>query len=293
MAAHRWRGKYFYQILGVEPSASLEEIKSEYRWLARRFHPDQNDGDERAAKRFRDITEAYEVLSKSETRAQYDDFLLQGQSKSSTEDSPPPPPRREQTTPQQKPPYRSQGASAPRSQEKPPPRATNQTSTDENSKYKGQPAPKNQFDANGSNIPGCFPVMMLITGILLAGTIIGVAISTAPSSTVGQTSEVSQSSQVSNASDSPERFCDLVFSDDRMFYSIQDVNRFRAKLASGLDRLGYSDANVRNRGYGLLSQTIKYADSISYGSQNNIEANWQRWLQAESLLAASCGFELQ
>lgn len=40
----------------------------------------------------------------------------------------------------------------------------------------------------------------------------------------------------------------------------------------------------------LLSKTIDFADSISYGSQNNIEANWQRWLRAESLLAASCGF---
>ena len=166
---------------------------------------------------------------------------------------------------------------------------------DDNRKYRDQPAPKNQFDDKRSDAPSCLPATLTILGSLLLFIIVVsslAAASTSPS-TVGQNTQNSQSSQVSNASDSPERFCDLVFSDDRMFYSIQDVNRFRAKLASGLDRLGYSDANVRNRGYGLLSQTIKYADSISYGSQNNIEANWQRWLQAESLLAASCGFELQ
>lgn len=290
MAAHRWQGKYFYQTLGVEPDASLEEIKSEYRWLARRFHPDQNDGDERAAKRFRDITEAYEVLSKPNERAQYDAFLTSGQTTSRTTASASRPPRQDQTPPQQKPPYRARGGTASPPGEKPPPRKENQSSTGDNSKYKGQPAPKNQFDAEGS---GCLPALFTILGSLLLFILIAVATSSNTTSSVEQTSQSNQSSEVSNSADSPERFCDLVFSDNRLFYSIQDVYAFRAKLANGLDRLGYSDLNVRKRGYALLTQTIKYADEISYGSQSSIDANWRRWLQQESLLAASCGFVLQ
>ena len=49
-----------YSVLGVARSATGEEVKKAYRNLARRYHPDRNDGDEMAAERFREIAEAYE-----------------------------------------------------------------------------------------------------------------------------------------------------------------------------------------------------------------------------------------
>lgn len=61
-----------YEVLEVEQSASAEEIKNSYRRLAREYHPDRNPGDEAAETRFKQITAAYEVLSDSKRRQQYD-----------------------------------------------------------------------------------------------------------------------------------------------------------------------------------------------------------------------------
>lgn len=64
--------KDYYKTLGVERTATADDIKKAYRKLARKYHPDKNPGDKGAESRFKEINEAYEVLSDSEKRARYD-----------------------------------------------------------------------------------------------------------------------------------------------------------------------------------------------------------------------------
>jgi hypothetical protein len=72
MSEKHWLGKDFYAVLGVGIDATQSDIQSEYRWLAKKFHPDVNPGDTRSAKRFQEINEAYEVLSNPGRRSEYD-----------------------------------------------------------------------------------------------------------------------------------------------------------------------------------------------------------------------------
>ncbi len=64
----------YYQILGVDKKASQEEIKKAYRKLALKYHPDRNKGDASAEEKFKELGEAYAVLSDPEKRQQYDTF---------------------------------------------------------------------------------------------------------------------------------------------------------------------------------------------------------------------------
>lgn len=64
----------YYEILGLSKEASAEEIKSAYRKLAMKYHPDQNQGNSEAEEKFKEVAEAYEVLSDSQKRQRYDRF---------------------------------------------------------------------------------------------------------------------------------------------------------------------------------------------------------------------------
>ena len=66
--------KDFYEILGVSKSSTQDEIKKAYRKVAMQFHPDRNPGDKASEEKFKEAAEAYEILSDTDKRAQYDRF---------------------------------------------------------------------------------------------------------------------------------------------------------------------------------------------------------------------------
>src|SRR5256884_9768516 len=68
----------YYATLGVKRDASDQEIKKAHRKLARQYHPDRNPGDKQAEAHFKEVQEAYDVLSDKERRAQYDRFGFAG-----------------------------------------------------------------------------------------------------------------------------------------------------------------------------------------------------------------------
>ena len=68
----------YYEVLGVEKNASADEIKKAYRKLAMKYHPDRNPGNQEAEEKFKEIGEAYEVLSDADKKSRYDQFGFQG-----------------------------------------------------------------------------------------------------------------------------------------------------------------------------------------------------------------------
>ena len=73
MAAKDLYEKDFYQVLGVDKKASADEIKKKYRSLARDLHPDKNQGNVALEEKFKAVSEAYDILSDSKKRAEYDE----------------------------------------------------------------------------------------------------------------------------------------------------------------------------------------------------------------------------
>jgi molecular chaperone DnaJ len=78
MASQDWFDKDFYATLGVSKDVSDSDLKKAYRKLARQYHPDSNSGDAAAEARFKEISEAYSVLSDKESRAEYDQVRAMG-----------------------------------------------------------------------------------------------------------------------------------------------------------------------------------------------------------------------
>src|SRR5438552_15490400 len=70
--------KDYYKVIGVPASATQEEIKKTYRKLAAKHHPDKNQNDAKAAERFKEISEAYQVLGDADKRKQYDQMRQLG-----------------------------------------------------------------------------------------------------------------------------------------------------------------------------------------------------------------------
>ena len=64
----------YYEVLGVSRGASEDEIKKAYKKMARKYHPDLNPGDKSAEEKFKEVNEAYEVLSDADKKARYDQY---------------------------------------------------------------------------------------------------------------------------------------------------------------------------------------------------------------------------
>ena len=68
----------YYAVLGIQRGADANEIKKAYRKLAMQYHPDKNSGDKQAEEKFKEVSEAYEILKNPDKRSRYDQFGQSG-----------------------------------------------------------------------------------------------------------------------------------------------------------------------------------------------------------------------
>ena len=68
----------YNEVLGLQKSASADEIKRAYRQLAKKYHPDMNPGDSEAEQKFKEVNEAYAILSDTDKKAKYDQYGFAG-----------------------------------------------------------------------------------------------------------------------------------------------------------------------------------------------------------------------
>ena len=68
----------YYEVLGLQKSASADEIKRAYRQMAKKYHPDMNPGDSDAEQKFKEVNEAYAILSDEDKKAKYDQYGFAG-----------------------------------------------------------------------------------------------------------------------------------------------------------------------------------------------------------------------
>lgn len=78
MSQHDWLERDFYKILGVSESATEKDLTKAYRKLARKYHPDANQNNPKAEERFKEVSEAYDVLGDAERRKEYDELRKYG-----------------------------------------------------------------------------------------------------------------------------------------------------------------------------------------------------------------------
>jgi len=295
MGNSEWEGRDFYLVLGVSKDASFDEIKSEYRWLARKFHPDLNPDDERAARKFREITEAYEVLSNAETRAEYDQSWQVRTSKPGSG------PRTSQPT---KPPYRSQ--TPPPKKPSPKRTASSENNQSSNSKYRNQPPPgdPHKFESNTNSRPSSATgdpepygrgilVWLAVVGV---GAVLAVLLSSWVSyqdSTAGLSSTNSTARPGSSPNGmTTEQFCNYAYDLDRTLGTSADVVFYKNQLARALDAPNQISATVVRNAESLVSSLARVSIAWNQDSENNFEAVWQAMTRDDNRLAASCGFTL-
>lgn len=134
--------KNYYQILGLEPFADADAVKSAFRKLARQHHPDLNAGNRQAEERFKAINEAYEVLSNPDKRAMHDASLqaMQGGSSAAGKAA-----------------YKKQaGQAQPKSKATPPPPAEKKAKSEPQPEKKANPEPDKQAKGTTSSINDLF-----------------------------------------------------------------------------------------------------------------------------------------
>lgn len=252
-------GGNLYSRLGLSPDCSQAEIKAEYRWLARKFHPDHNPDDQRAVKKFREITEAYEILSDPAKRSAYDRTL--GVSNPA---EPPQPPRQSSSTP--KPPSQPKPKSTPPKQ-----------------------TPRTVPAGMGKPEKFALTVTLIIVGLMFFGWLGSLGDAYESNQSSNSTQQLSTTPQNMDTSE----FCDFVFNGDRYYDSAIEATAQRIRIADAMVNTVDLDSTVEI----YAGRVIWALSEVAYGwnssTQEEADRDFAQYQSVESQLATACGFQLQ